>query len=167
MSGPDSGSDADFTVLAAATPAATRQRLLVRNLLAFAAAILLGLVLASGVQHLLRTPNASPHLNIAIILAGTQLNDPEQLTLPSGSVFALNLRSTHSGMAEVYAINPKGDTVPVWSTRLQADQDQRTPELRLQGRRGQETLRIVFQPDANTAGQHPATLVRQISILHM
>lgn len=162
-----SGLDSDFTVLAAAAPAATRRRVIVRNTLAFLAAILVGLVLASGVQHLLRPLTASPHLHVAVILAGSQFDDPEQLALPSGSVFALDLRSTHSGTADIYAINPEGKTAPIWSTRLQASQSQRTPELRLQGRRGQETLRIVFQPDANAAGQHPATLVRQISVLHV
>lgn len=210
--------DPDATVLANAAHKATnpsamaRRHSTARSTLAFAAAFGIGLVLASGVQHLLHptdfssdalaanapariqannlasiaasTPNrannpparpavqpsapvVTPRLSAAIILDGQQLDNPDQLMLPSDSVFALNLRSSHSGSAEVYAINPAGQASVLWSTYLQAGQNQRTPEMRLQGQRGDETLRIVFRPDATPAGARAATVLRQISILHV
>ncbi len=210
--------DPDATVLANAAHKATnpsaiaRRHSPVRNTLAFAAAFGVGLVLASGVQHLLNTtdfssdalaanapariqannlasiaastpasannpparpavqpsaPVVTPRLSAAVILDGQQLDNPDQLMLPSDSVFALNLRSSHSGSAEVYAINPAGQASVLWSTHLQAGQNQRTPAMRLQGQRGDETLRIVFRPDANPAGGRAATVLRQISILHV
>ncbi len=113
-------------------------------------------------QHVL-----APRLRAAVIVGSSRFDNPEQLALPTDSVFELSLGSGHSGQAQVYAINPEGRASYIWSGRLQAGQDQRTPKLRLQGIRGTETLRIVFKVDDAPAGQRAATVIRQISLLHV
>ena len=105
---------------------------------------------------------AAPQLSAAIILNGNPWNNPEPLALPSGSRFEIGLRSNQSGTAKVFAINPQGKSSQISVIRLQANQDQRTPALRLEGAPGQETLRIVFKGD--TAG---VTLVKHLNILHV
>ena len=108
------------------------------------------------------TPQPPLQLSTAILLNGTPWDNLDQLALPSNSRFEIGLRSSQNGNVEVFAINPQGQTSQLWSARLQAGQDQRTPALRLQGQRGNETLQIVFKPDA--AGED---MVKKIEILHV
>ena len=152
-----------------------------RNVLIFVAVFATSYALFSGISRLWPGPEASQaattnpfnmttpptpqpplQLNTTILLNGNPWDNPEQLALPSNSKFEIGLRSNQNGNVEVFAINPQGKTSRIWGTRLQAGQDQSTPVLRLQGQRGNETLRIVFKPDA--AG---ATLVKEIKILHV
>ena len=166
----------------------------VPHALKLVAAVVLGLVVASGVQYGLgqarlpdnlmaiheqanlatsaTAPNrpaavvVPPRLGVAIVLEGRLLGEADQFTLPPGSVFALKLRSNQTGTAEIYAINPEGVVTKLWRTRMDTNQAQSTPELRLQGEAGDETLRIVFQPDASATGVPAATLIKQINIAH-
>jgi hypothetical protein len=179
-----------------ATSSSKPAYLWLRHTLAILTALSLGYVAASGIQYLRspgaparpealasmaassatgmpyrplarpRPPASAARLSAAVVVAGNLIDHPEQLALPSDSVFALSLRGDHHGSADVYAINPAGQSSHIWSGRLQAGQDLRTPEMRLQGMRGTETLRIVFRPDA-VDGHQPATLVRQLEILHL
>jgi len=109
---------------------------------------------------------AAPRLDTAVVIGGSRFDNPEQLALPSDSVFTLSLQSDHGGRAEVYAINPEGQSSRLWSGHLQAGQPQHTPALRLQGMRGNETLRIVFKAEG-TGGRQAATVVKELTILHV
>lgn len=122
--------------------------------------------LQPATQHLVAAPAAVPSLQTAVLIAGMRFENPEVFALPSDSVFALNLNSDHSGSATVYAINPAGQTNEIWSTQLVAKQAQQTPDMRLEGMRGRETLRIVFKADAPTTLAGGATVTKDISILH-
>jgi len=81
-------------------------------------------------------------------------------------VFVLRLQADHSGTVTVYAINPQGRSSTVWSGHLQAGHAQHTPNMRLQGVRGLEVLRIVFKPDA-VGDPTPASVVQELEILHV
>ncbi len=118
--------------------------------------------IASGTMPLSFLAVTAPQLSASIILNGNSWNDPAPLALPSGSRFEIGLRSNQSGTAEVWAINPQGKTSRISVTRLQANQNQRTHSLRLEGTPGQETLRIIFKGDATGA-----TLVKDLNILHV
>ncbi len=109
---------------------------------------------------------AAPHLQATIVIAGLRLESSETFALPSDSVFALNLHCDFSGHAAVYAVNPAGQTSQIWSTQLVAGQEQQTPDMRLQGMRGKETLRIVFRADAVASSKPISSVVREINILH-
>lgn len=113
-----------------------------------------------------RLPVLAPRLTADVIVGSSRFDNPEQLALPSDSVFALNLQADHGGRVDVYAINPEGHSAHIWSGQLQSGQDLRTPAMRLQGARGLETLRLVFKADA-TDGRLTATVVRQLAILHV
>ena len=113
-----------------------------------------------------RLPVLAPSLNTAIIVGGSRMDEPEQLALPSGSVFALSLGANHSGSVDVYAINPKGRSTHLWSGHLQAEQELRTPQMRLQGASGVETIRIVFKADGAGDDNVPM-VIKQLHILHV
>lgn len=168
-----------------ASPAAPKSgHRLVWKIFAFAAAILLGYGVATGIQYALRsgpqdvqallaniTTQRSPQmiagrLDASVIIGSSRLDNPDQLALPSDSVFTLSLQADQNGMAEVFAINPEGQSNRIWSGRLQAGQSQHTPPLRLQGVRGLEKLRIIFKA-SQTGGLNPATVIKQVQILHV
>ena len=109
----------------------------------------------------------APRLRAAVIVGSSRFDNPEQLALPTDSVFELSLGSGHSGQAQVYAINPEGQASHIWTGHLQAGQDQRTTKLRLQGTRGTETLRFVFKADEASGGQRAATVIKHIRVLHV
>jgi hypothetical protein len=200
MSASDAAPATSTATAAAASTQSHRRYPILKTTLQFAAAIALGLGVASGVQHLMRpatgvtnnpvvaitatvpiTPGyqapqpsipvnqqvLAPRLSASVIVGGSRFDSPEQLALPTDSVFELSLGSNHSGEAQVYAINPEGQASHIWSGHLQAGQDQRTPKLRLEGMRGLETLRIVFKADHTPTGQSAAAVVKHIRLLHV
>jgi hypothetical protein len=107
-----------------------------------------------------------PRLTASVIVGGSRIDSPEKISLPTEGVFALSLRSYHNGRVDVYAINPEGQSSHIWSGYLQAGQDLLTPQMRLQGLRGIETLRIVLTPHA-VDDQFLSTVVRQLEIRHV
>jgi len=116
-------------------------------------------------QH--RLSARAPQLSTTVIVGSDRIDNPEQLALPSDSVFGLSLRGNHSGSVAVYAINPEGRSSHIWSGHLHAGQDMRTPQMRLQGVRGVETLRIVFKTDEGDDRVVLPTVIKQFHILHV
>jgi hypothetical protein len=146
----------------------------------------LALLAASGVQRLLPAHEdrnlpliqgqAQAHLppggrlvtarlSASLLVDGSRLPQVGEVAMADGSAFELLLSADHDGQAQLMAINPAGQATQLWSTHLQAGAEQQSPRLRLQGLRGEETLRILFKPDAHY-GQS-ATLLKQMKILHL
>lgn len=105
-------------------------------------------------------------LRAEVVYGNSRYGQHQQLALPSGAAFHLALHGDRAGSVQVQTISPDGRTSTVWSGRLRAGQERFTPRLALQGTRGMEALRIVFQP-ADTAGLPVAPTVRVLQLLHV
>lgn len=110
----------------------------------------------------------APRLKVAITLGGTRLaSAASEVALPAGSTFGLTIRSDQAGTVHIYAVNPEGQTSKLWEADSTTPVALVTPQFRLDGTRGAETLRIVFQPVSGVDGQMPAPALRQVRILHV
>lgn len=105
---------------------------------------------------------ARPALDMALMHAGNRYLPSQTIALPTGSQFHLDLKATTSGAVKLQAINPAGESSQVWASELQGGQAVRTPDLKLQGQRGQERLRVIFVP----ASQPGVVVVEQVTVLH-
>ena len=101
-------------------------------------------------------------LDVYLMHAGNRYLPSQIIALPTGSQFHLDLKATTSGTVKLQAINPAGESSQVWASELQGGQAVRTPDLKLQGQRGQERLRVVFVP----ASQTGVVVVEQVTVLH-
>lgn len=117
------------------------------------------------------TPMVAPapvpaQLRAEVVYGNGRYGPHQQLALPSGAAFHLALRGDRAGSVQVQTISPDGRASTVWSGRLRPGQERLTPRLALQGKRGMETLRVVFQP-ADTAGLPVAPTVQVLQLLHV
>jgi|JI6StandDraft_1071083.scaffolds.fasta_scaffold407602_1 hypothetical protein len=118
--------------------------------------------------HTTNAPAKAPRLKVAITLGGTRLaSAATEVALPAGSSFGLTIRSDQAGTVHIYAVNPEGQTSKLWEADSTTPVALVTPQFRLDGTRGAETLRIVFQPVSGVDGQIPAPALRQVRILHV
>lgn len=96
-------------------------------------------------------------IDARVVTAGTWM--PTAWTgapaLESGSRFQLVINPSRPGRVAVYATNPLGErsAAPVWSGWVPADDNYRTPNLRLVGNRGMETLHVVLSPARDRQGR--------------
>ena len=75
-----------------------------------------------------------------------------RIALPNGSRFQLQLESTHAGNLEVHTQRPgpthASDTdpnAPLWEKAVTSGEQIESPTLRLDGKRGLETLYVVLR----------------------
>lgn len=117
-----------------------------------------------GLSSFADAPAAS-RLDAVLLVAGVE-HDPvsDQIALPDGTRFQLQVTSERDGWLEIYAVNPNGvsRSAPLWSGRVRADSPVTTSMLRLQGTRGLETLELILRgPGRRELAQ------RQVQILHL
>lgn len=108
---------------------------------------------------------ASPNFwqSAVIIVAGQRhALEGSSISLPSGARFQVLLTNLPAGTVEIYAINPEGraDRKPLWAQSVDGNGRATSPDLRLQGTKGLETLKIVHR-GASGASQ------RQVQIWHL
>ena len=91
-----------------------------------------------------------PRLNSWIVYAGQEIStEKDDLSLPTGSQFAVKVKTNVDGEVAFYTINPNGISSenPLWKAKVSAQQGLVAPSMRLEGATGLETLRLLFTPE--------------------
>jgi len=102
-------------------------------------------------------PVPTTTIDARIVTAGTWM--PTAWTgapsLESGSRFQLAINPSRAGRVAIYTTNPLGErsVTPIWSGWVPADDDFRTPNMRLVGNRGMERLHVVLSPAHDRQGR--------------
>jgi hypothetical protein len=166
-----------------ATPRPGKGRFAVTFLVSVLLAFVLGYLAVQGLRWVQRTPAATdgqalpwrpppvdlapgalqrPALDVMLVHAGQRYRPGQTVALPTGSQFHLEMAATSEGTVRVQGINPVGAVSDIWAGPVQARQIASTPQLQLQGERGQERLRLVFTP----AAQPGLVVMAQVVVLH-
>lgn len=108
-----------------------------------------------GTWLLWRTPSSG--MTIALVSEGQTLaRDGGRVQLRSGSRFTVQVSARVAGLVELHTVDPGGRPSPgaLWQSPIQAGESVLSPPLRLEGRQGLETLRVVLRAlDGSTSAQ--------------
>lgn len=110
---------------------------------------------------------APPRLDASVVMGASRFDAASPVALASGSSFHLELQVNQGGYARVFAISPDGHLTPLWAGPIHAGHVASTDTLRLEGRRGLETIRVEFTPAGSAGWPRPPAAVRQVRILHV
>jgi len=95
----------------------------------------------------------------SIIVGGQRYAlDGPSISLPTGTRFRVELQGLPAGTVEVYAVNPEGRTsgASLWTQGVGQSGLAVSPDLRLQGKKGMETLEIVHRGAAGVTQRRVA-----------
>jgi hypothetical protein len=95
----------------------------------------------------------------SVIVAGQRhALDGASVSLPSGTQFQIELLGLPAGSVQVHAISPDGHSTgtPLWSQTVGANGTALSPQLRLAGRQGLETLEIIHRGDGGISRRRVA-----------
>lgn len=119
----------------------------------------------ASLHHPLEAAPTEVRLEALVLVAGAAHDAASgRIALASGTRFRLQMLTGRDGMLELYAINPAGVAAaePLWTGPVKAGQSVSTPGLRLEGRPGLETLRLVLRaPGQGVLAQ------RRVQIWHL